>query len=434
MASPKILNAFVQHSQLLLIRGETGVGKTHLIDTALKQAPVKKKLIRYDGLDFDERQFSLNLYSKSFDGLARVIVLDHFDKFQQVDIDTVVKWSKKRTNTKRATNFKFIRHSSVILVCDVIYMPFLKLLSIDPLDIIDILAPSRDEQLAFLKSKIPSANVNHIQYCKNYFDLQLRINELDPLNTVIEKKPIYHHPNPKIARYYALKNNNTTNENNHSLPKTIKSNLGLDHDKSLFRDNVFTAINTIRRQSKHARGLSVNSFDKCSQFEQDFLAIKYQELLCVTSLPSSSSLEDISSSMDIFCDVDLHRYHWPTFVKETFYQLAVYQSPTYEQKTPKNQMICSTTITTNRNLDDIQIAIHCFGNSKMDFLHQLWTIYDVSNLMTLEIFPPGFYDTEEHRKTHNQKAIELAAFRCTNQNTKRTKEESKQTKKRKFYA
>ncbi len=397
-ACPKILDAFSHSSKLLLLRGETGVGKTHAINCALEQSS-KMKLVVYDSQDFNQSQFSLNLYSSNLDGLKRVIVLDHFHSFALKDIEYVVQWSKSRVNCKRKKNWRMIQHSSVILVCDNVYvLSISKHLLIHTNDIIDILPPNRDEKIEYLKGFCHASEIAH--QCKNYFDLELVANDM--------KQP-------------TMKNNQ----------RKYKPNF-LHHDKSLFRDNIFHAIDAIRHQPKQARGLMENSFDMCSQFEPDKLAaFYYNSLLSVYDGQYLPALEDISDSLDTFGDIDL--CYFPSFVKETLYQVAIYQSPTYAARRDNEKIIvcpAQSPKADNTKVDLMRIALGCFGRSNVDFLTQLWTLYDVSNITTLEVFPSGFLQwNEDHRSCHNQKAIEFAV---SSSHYSRA-EETNNKKKRRYY-
>ncbi len=456
MVCPSLLNVFLKKSQLLLLKGDIGVGKTYAIQKACEEAnkissKKKIKLITYDAIDFKTNytKFIANLYSRNLDNTRYVIVLDHVEHFdierkkkpngkkskKLSSMEKLMQFVKSRNNTKRTIDFQFKPHASVIIECDLSYNFHINQLQID--NVLRFYPPSEMEKLAFLTSFFPINKSieffqNAIQNCDNYNDLLIRINELQHLNIIPEEqKKVIEIPkrqvkNLALQQFYQSKktqfNNNNNNDANNNTIVTFQKNA---LDLNLFKNNIFHAIDCIRQQNKQSRGLSVNSFDKFLQFDQDDLAMKYHALLPVVygfQAQSNNTLDDISNAIDTFCDLDIGIY-FPSEMKSSFYQIALWQSPTYEEKKSNN---CATTGNESLKLHDwglridyeklntmknIKHALNAITMSQMCFLETLWTSNQINNLLEWELFPPHFLQwDDEHRQKHNQNAIPFTFF------------------------
>ena len=428
-----IQNAFEHQNKLILLKGDCGVGKTYLIQQAFASCSKKSKLIVYDTADFSSEKFLGNLYSKKLDGSKVVIVLSHLEAFRTPAIHFIAEWTKSRTNFTRSVDFIFKSHASVIIETDISYNTHINKLSILRSETMVLLQPSSSQLLSKLQQTFPDGTIDLVSKCSNYYDIDILINDLQhdahfkPTKPTQIVAPIKICKNPQLQLHYqkqALRNINIEKE---SIYET-KSN---PKDKHLFKANLFECIDYIRNQSRQARGF--NSF-RCLDYDIDDIASKYHALLpAVYGLQSQNNdLKDISDSMNTFCDTDL--YHFPYELKEAFYQVAINQSPVYEQK-GQYQKFASTG---NENLKafqwgnfhkekldflyNIRIAIDCFGVDKLSFLETLWMMYDSKNLLEWEVFPKGFLDwNEDHRKAHNELAIQYTRFSGKKEEIKKRK-------------
>ncbi len=423
-------DVFLHQSKLFMIKGDCGVGKTYLIEKSLLESSKKTQLITYDAVDFKIDSFQANLYSKKLDHSKVVIVLSHLESFPKDKIEYIVSWAQKRTNFKRSIDFKFKNHASVIIECDIVYNSYINQLSIEKNDIMVILQPSLTQKLKLVHDFFPGCNELVVADCVNYNDVLIRINELqhDPNLIDIIIKPIQNQiprtvKNPTLQLYYqqqALKTIKTL-----SPPKKQIKYKPNPKDLNLCKDSIFIALDCIRTQSQTARGLIECSFSKCLTHDIDEMADKYHALLPVfygfEPIDNSDILNDISKSSDTFCDVEL--YMFPREIKDSFYQIAIVQSPTYISRPEYHKSASTGHLDLKAHswgqkdkeridvLSNIQSAINCVGVNKLGFLETLWMMNDCNNLLEWEIFPIDFLGwNDDHRKAHNKNAIQFTRF------------------------
>ncbi len=420
-------DVFLHQSKLFMIKGDCGVGKTYLIEKSLLESSKKIQLITYDAVDFKIDSFQANLYSKKLDQSKVVIVLSHLESFPKDKIEYIVSWAQKRTNFKRSVDFKFKNHASVIMECDIVYNSYINQLTIEKNDIIVVLQPSLTQKLKLVHDFFPACNELVVADCVNYNDVLIRINELQHDANLIDViiKPIQNQipkvvKNPALQLYYqqqALKTIKTLP----SPKKTIKYKPN-PKDLNLCKDSIFMALDCIRTQSQTARGLIDCSFNKCLTHDIDEMADKYHALLPVFyGFEPIDILNNISKSSDTFCDVDLHMF--PREIKDSFYQIAIVQSPTYILRPEYHRSASTGHLDLKAHswgrkdkeridvLSNIQFAINCVGVNRLGFLETLWMMNDCNNLLEWEIFPVDFLEwNDDHRKAHNKNAIQFTRF------------------------
>ncbi len=216
-----ILRAFNQDSQLLLVVGESGVGKSYTISEALAEATAQKKT---KNQSFVLHHFCRNTLSTSMDmssfrsavelkpvgkqNCHIVVVLDNCDHFADNIRTSLDKWLQKRQKKNNEANLRsptgvgnLWRHNSIIFVADTTHDATVhrwKKQFIPSTCIVKLSPPSEFVKVEFLRKRLPYvAETELTKMASNCYQYHMLLRMVE----VFEK-----------ANHQVADNNNTTTD------------------------------------------------------------------------------------------------------------------------------------------------------------------------------------------------------------------------------
>ncbi len=307
MAHPGLVKAFRQNSQLILVLGESGVGKTHAIEQAQHEVNLKKTHVCHFSPDdpCDIKQFGAALYSKplGMQGYHVVIVVDNCDHLPQTSKTMLETWMKSRKNTNHVSNFEFLPHHSVILVSDVVFDPFvyrIKKSLIEQTDIVTLALPPHFAKFEFLRKRMPYISQLEADKiasnCDQYHSLLLMVDTLEQSRkfdakpsssaapVLISDEVLRGMNATERARFTAQNNKRlqASNQQQFQVAKRQKAQIETSinlPDKAFKRDNLFKAIFEIQSNERfrHLAKLKTNIVEDESRYILDEFFVHDQQ-------------------------------------------------------------------------------------------------------------------------------------------------------------
>ncbi len=295
MSHPILSKAFEASSQLILLLGESGCGKTYLIDQT-KQAYQKVHMHHFspnnltNSTDWGNFENALFLKPVGKQDFKVIVVIDNADHLNKYIRERIEEWLQTRTNTKRKSTFNSCKHNSVILVSDTVFSKFVYALKQKYItDIATLSLPPHFVKVGFLKSLMPNLNTAQLDEiahkCANYHMLNRMsesLNLADETNLPSSNQPSSQH-STQILSQAVLKAMNPTERSRFIMQHTRKMIVQQQHesqkqrklktavqgntdipDKASNRNNIFDAIFTVQTESRFRRPFSLPSADTCS--------------------------------------------------------------------------------------------------------------------------------------------------------------------------
>lgn len=398
----EVKSLFENHSKVLVIRGQSGTGKTYLIESNVP----KNFHIQYyntDNLhnDMGYQNFISNLKQKNSSTLKQIIVIDNVDILQPNIQKKLAEWITKREKDKKKGILQ--EHISIIFTADITYCKHLHN-AFKLLKVIQLKLPTEyrktciiHEKLKQYHGKLTKSEIESISHqCQNYHTLISFMNLLIYELEILDKQ----------------KTNNDYKVKRESL---INSAYKLDYTKC--KNSFFNAVNEIRKSYKcqTVNQLWLNEktiFDDFNEHDSYFLTEAIHAML-----PKDvQNKVQLSNSLDLMILRDQKNLIEYPFLQDIFSELSIIHSEIPNiQNTKFNIADYSYPSVNKKNMDHLQSIKKVYHNHTMvndfEFMEKLFFDFQIHQqwLTNWEIFnKENSSDLDEnHCKKHNEEAINL---------------------------